>query len=200
LKAAVSPDGSNLALAAQGPGGLRVFDLQTGEPRCETIAHSDFIFELAFSHDGQLLLTAGRDGQALLWNWRDNHLECPPLDHPDEVYDVALTPDDQFALTACRDGHVRIWELTTGKLIAQPYRVRGQMATSIDLTLDGGRAVLGMNGTAMISFDVAARISPDDRPIEELQRISELASGQQITGGNLIRLTTKEWLQRWQAR
>jgi WD40 repeat protein len=200
LKAAISPDGSNLALAAQGSGGLRVVDLQTGEPMCDTIPHSDFIFELAFSHDGELLLTAGRDGQALLWNWRESRRVCPPLDHPDEVYDVALTPDDQFALTACRDGYVRLWELTTGKLIAHPYRVRGQMATSVDVTPDGNRAVLGMNGTAMISLDLEARLTPDDRPLEELQRISELASGQQIISGNLTRLTTNEWLKRWQSK
>lgn len=200
LKAAISPDGARLALAAQGPGGLRVFELKTGESSCETIPHSDFVFELAFSSNGELLLTAGRDGQALLWNWRQGRRVCPPLDHPDEVYDVALTPDDQFALTACRDGYVRLWELTTGKLVAHPYQVRGQMATSVDVTPDGTRAVLGMNGTAVISLDLAARLTPDDRPLEELQRVSELTSGQQITSGNLTRLTTNEWLKRWHAQ
>ena len=200
LKSAISPDGSVLALAAQGPGGLRIFDLQTGEPLSETIPHSDFIFELTFSHDGELLLTAGRDGQALLWNWRESRRVCPPLDHPDEIYDVALTPDDQFALTACRDGYVRIWELTTGKLMAHPYRVQGQMATSVGITPDGSRAVLGMNGTAMISLDLSARLTSDDRPLDELQRIGELASGQQINSGNLIRLTTDEWLTRWRIK
>ena len=122
------------------------------------------------------------------------------LDHPDKVYDVTLTPDDQFALTACRDGFVRIWELTTGKLIAPPYRVRGRMATSVELTPDGTRAELGMNGTAMISLDLEARVTPDTRPLDELQRLCELVSGQQIDSGNLTRLTTDEWLNRWRTR
>ena len=87
------------------------FDLKTGEPQSETMSHSDFIFELAFSHDGELLLTAGRDGQALLWNWRENRRACPPLDHPDEVYDVALT----------KTGSVPKWvEVEASKLLANP--------------------------------------------------------------------------------
>ena len=73
------------------------------------------------------------------------------------------------------------------------------MATSVAVTPDGRRAVLGMAGTAMISFDLAARLVPADSPIDELQRFSEVVSGQQIASGHPVRLTTDEWLQRWQA-
>ena len=174
--------------------------LQTGEPVCNTNRHSDFIFELAFSRDGEQILTAGRDSQALLWEWKDNRRTCPPLDHSDEVYDVALTPDRQCAVAACRDGYVRVWELTTAKLIARPYKVRGRAATSASVVPDGSRAVIGVTGTGLVSIDLANRTSRDERSINEVLRSSEVICVQQVVSGNLMRLTTGEWLGRWRGK
>jgi WD40 repeat protein/serine/threonine protein kinase len=69
---AFSPDGRTLAEAlsrGQGPNGIRLHDLQTGEERSILMGRvADGIIRLAFAPDGRTLASGGFRGQVVLWD------------------------------------------------------------------------------------------------------------------------------------
>jgi WD40 repeat protein/serine/threonine protein kinase len=198
LKAAFSADGRFVATGSQDNSLLEVWSLETGEALCEPMPHPDHIFQLRISANGKLIFTACRDGQARLWDWKEGKLVCPPLDHADEVNDVALTPDSRWGLTACRDGTVRIWEFITGKPVCPLIRIGKSNATSVETTLTGNRALLGGSGSSLMSINLSQRLTPRDLPLDQLCLLAEIVSGQHIHDGNLSRLSSSEWLTRWE--
>ncbi len=65
---ALSPDGRHGAVGGVG-GELVLLDLDAGEPvRPPVVAHDDAVLSLAYSADGQQLLTSGTDSSVGLWN------------------------------------------------------------------------------------------------------------------------------------
>ncbi len=72
--------------------------------------HQDGVSSVAFSPDGQKLVTASRDGTARIWDLQGNEIAVLP-GHQDEVSSVAFSPDGQKLVTASGDGTARIWDL-----------------------------------------------------------------------------------------
>ncbi|MCA9968041.1 MAG: hypothetical protein KC423_27535, partial [Anaerolineales bacterium] len=65
-----------------------------------------------FSQDGNLIVTASRDGTARLWNSAGEPLLR--LDgHQDVVESAVFDPQGQFVLTSSRDGTARRWPIYT---------------------------------------------------------------------------------------
>jgi serine/threonine protein kinase/WD40 repeat protein len=196
---ALSPDGKLLATAINGKNAAQVWDLATGQPLCEPLPHPGDhygLFCLCFSRDGRYILTGSKDGQARLWDWRAGTLACPALKQDDEVFAVALTDDGRFALTGGRDraSKLHVWELKTGRLVAPKVPLPNNVV-SFSLSPDGSRVVSGsMNGVTRI--DLGKLLAPPEMPIEDLQMLAELASGQRIDQGDESGLTQEEWLDR----
>jgi WD40 repeat protein len=67
---AFSPDGRTLAMS--GPGGagrvIRLVDVETGSPKAELRGHLKDISSLAFTQNGQTLLSASDDGTIRVWD------------------------------------------------------------------------------------------------------------------------------------
>lgn len=63
---------------------------------------------VAFSPDGKLIVTATKDGKAVVWNVATN-APVGHLVHEKSVISAVFSPDGTSILTACADGFVRIW-------------------------------------------------------------------------------------------
>ena len=66
---------------------------------------------VAFSADGQLLLSGGSDGSVRLWTAADGHLLHTFEGHTDKVHAVIFSPDGRTAFSGGADGTLRRWVL-----------------------------------------------------------------------------------------
>ncbi|MFB8798323.1 MAG: PDZ domain-containing protein [Microcoleus sp.] len=75
--------------------------------------HSNTIFRVIFSPDGQTIASASLDGTVKLWNLDGKELKT--LKHDNGVTDVSFSPDGKTILTAGMDG-LRLWNLSGQRL------------------------------------------------------------------------------------
>ncbi|GAA5877585.1 hypothetical protein JCM16303_003387 [Sporobolomyces ruberrimus] len=80
--------------------------------------HTDEVWRLAWSHNGEFLATAGKDRTVIIWNVKDNfavHKVLGP--HADPVSCLAWSPDDSILLTAA-ESVIKMWSMQTFEAIA----------------------------------------------------------------------------------
>ena len=79
-----------------------------------TVGGLNWIDDVAFSSDGALLATAGRDGTARVWHL-GNGQEWIRLAHAAPVMAAAFSPEGTSLVTASADGSARLWDLSSGR-------------------------------------------------------------------------------------
>ncbi|MCB9267376.1 MAG: caspase family protein [Lewinellaceae bacterium] len=74
------------------------------------VGHSDDITTVAFSPDGQYILTAGLDRTAKLWNRQGQEL-VTFSQHSGYILDATFSPDGQYIITGADDASIILWNL-----------------------------------------------------------------------------------------
>jgi WD40 repeat protein len=87
----------------------------------EDLEHPCMAQAVAFSPDGNWLLTGHPDRKARLWNLNAPQEAPLALVHEAPVLSVAFRSDDKFMLTGSADGTVRVWNRDR-RLLCQPMR------------------------------------------------------------------------------
>ena len=70
--------------------------------------HSDVVWNVSFSPDGQLIASTSRDKTLKLWH-PDGKLVATLQGHQDSVTAVSFSPDSQLIASSSWDGTVRLW-------------------------------------------------------------------------------------------
>ena len=97
---------------------VRVWDLQTGEERFQFDPGSGFVRAVAFSPDGDFVLsgtwsqTVG--SQLQLWSLTKDSENATFYGPTDIISDVAFSPDGELVFASSWDGSIRSWEISTG--------------------------------------------------------------------------------------
>jgi WD40 repeat protein len=73
--------------------------------------HSHAVVSVAFSPDGQLVLTGSSDGTARLWETGSGKQVGIFEGHSDSVKSVAFSPDGSLAITCDQHGRVIFWKV-----------------------------------------------------------------------------------------
>jgi len=83
--------------------------------------HQDLVNSVAFSPDGRLLVSAGRDHDVIVWDVASGqHLHRFPDAHSGSVADARFSPDGRWIVTA---GPIsaRLWDVAAGRPLGYLY-------------------------------------------------------------------------------
>jgi WD40 repeat protein len=162
---AVTRDGKKAATAGQ-DGAVKVFEVESGKPLREIKAfkdkespkgHTDSVLCVAFSPDGNQVVTAGMDQMIKVWNANDGSLlrefanpALKGLSHPGWVYAVRWTSDGKHVISVGQapklHGYVAVWEAATGKLVSGREMDVGTIF-SVALSPDEKTMAIGTGGS-----------------------------------------------------
>ncbi len=122
---AISPNshmafsGSCALLDAQGAclvGELILWDLEALKELRRWSGHSGWVTAVAFSLDGQTLISGAEDGSLILWDV--NGVQIRQLvGQTSTITGLAIVPSTGFLLSGSADGYLILWELKTGERV-----------------------------------------------------------------------------------
>jgi WD40 repeat protein len=149
---AFSRDGRLLAFA-DASGHIDIFDFTTRVHLAETDHPMPLEMgrgSIEFSDDGKALLTAGREGTAVMWDAESGHELASFEGHVGDVNVVRFSPDGGRIATGGADGVVRLWSVTDeGE--SSTLRFGGASVDAVSFSADGSRlAILSADGTVEV--------------------------------------------------
>ena len=96
--------------------------------------HSNWVYSVSFSPDGQMLASASADKTVKLWRL-DGTLLQTLKGHTDRVYSVSFSPDGQMLASASWDNTIKLWRLD-GTLL-QTFKGHKAGVQSVSFSSDG---------------------------------------------------------------
>ena len=119
---AFGKEGSLLAVGEGLPGrsgGVRIFNITSGELFMDFRDAKDVIDTVAFSPDGKQLAASGVDPTVWVWNLDKVKLVAAIKEHRNGVRSVAFSADGYYLATAGADNTAQIWEAGSWKSISR---------------------------------------------------------------------------------
>ncbi|HEU4423837.1 MAG TPA: hypothetical protein VFR67_15000, partial [Pilimelia sp.] len=111
LRVAWSPDGTHLA-AGQRNGEITLFRLGDRAPIATWQAHAgDFVREVSWHPDGELIASCGDDGTLAVWDWRSRHLITRVDLTSGWALRLAWSPDGRHLAVAPLQGPVALFDV-----------------------------------------------------------------------------------------
>jgi WD40 repeat protein len=143
-RAALSADGSRLALGAHG-GEVDLFDTATGEHLHALPGHRDTVWSLAFDPTGRWLASGAQDSSVRLWEVESGWISQVLEGHSGSVYSLSWSEDGRLA-SGAGDGSTRVWDLAMVRDLT-PVGCAGQTGIRSLRGPPGGPVVLdGLEG------------------------------------------------------
>lgn len=128
--------------------------------------HRDAVQTLAFSSDGQFLLTgtgsfsANPANEATIWDLKTN-AQVAVVSHEDPVVAVAFSSDGRFFATGSQDSRVAVWETTSRREVGRMRHE--QPVRAVQFSKDGRQLFTGSEDRSLRIWEVAT--------LEEVSRI-----------------------------
>ena len=159
---ALAPDGKRFA-AADAQGLVLIRDIKNGA-KLQEFAHGTAVNSVAFSADGQFLISGNDDKKLRLWSVKQGRLERTFEGHTAAVGCVAFSKDGKQAFSATysmlgdTDNTIRIWDVASSKEIAKLIvGGEGRQLMTAALSADGRLALTGHENGEVCLWDLASR-------------------------------------------
>ena len=108
----------------------------TAQLKATLEGHTDNVWSVAFSPNGNMLASASWDQSVRLWNVNTGRLLHTLTEHTNEVLSVAFSPDGNTLASADWDGTIHLWNPRNGNLKRTLTEHRGGV-TSVAFSPDG---------------------------------------------------------------
>jgi WD40 repeat protein len=180
-----SPDGGSLATGGDDRA-VHVWDVPSGRERLIMRGHDAWVSGLAYTSDGETILSVSGDGRAISWDARSGHVRerveggCGPL------FSIAVSENGRWAALGGRDG-IALRNLQDGR--SQVYRC-SQVAFSSLGFLPGGTSLASasLEGTIMLWKVEGEGLRPWRTLVHQASPVTALAVSHDgeslLTGGN----------------
>ncbi|XP_045534107.1 periodic tryptophan protein 2 homolog isoform X1 [Papilio machaon] len=109
---AVSPQGDWVAFGCPHIGQLLVWEWQSEQYVMKQQGHSQDMTCVAYSPDGQYIVTGGYDGKVKLWNTSSGFCFVTFSEHSSTVTSIVFSANKKFFVSSSLDGTVRCYDLT----------------------------------------------------------------------------------------
>src|SRR5262249_33348393 len=114
---AFSADGKHVAAYESAPGVL-IWDVATRKLLVPALRPKHWETALAFSPDGTVLASGGRDGSLELWSVATGEqIGAPLLGHHMQIFGLAFSPDGKTLASGSEDRTIILWDVKTGRAL-----------------------------------------------------------------------------------
>lgn len=144
-----SPDSRLVVIFTSSGNGAQVWDARTGKPVCGPLGN--LVYSADFSPDSRLLVTAGADCTARIWDVQAGTPMGSPIQFRKFVASASFSPDGKWVVTADGDDRTaHVWDVKTGEPIGNPMVSEGRVNSAI-FSANGKRIVTtSSDGTARV--------------------------------------------------
>ena len=99
------------------------------------VGHSESINAIAFSPNGRMIISGGRDLGIKIWEPDSGRINRTIRGHKGEIFALAFSPDGKMFASGGKDGALHLWQSETGELLK--VLKQDQIVTAIAFTQDG---------------------------------------------------------------
>lgn len=149
--------------------------------------HEDGVNAVAFSPDGQKIVTGSSDKKIRIWNAQTGQLIAKPLvGHLNSVDSVAFSANGQQIISRGSGGLIRTWDTQTGLPIGQP--VKGNIDRADAAFSSDGQRMVAKSREGMVRIWDAKTGVPIGNPlkgtVEQFFSIAFSPDGQRLVSGS----------------
>ncbi|VFM98284.1 MAG: WD40 repeat [Candidatus Kentron sp. G] len=148
------PTGKQYLLSGSSDDTAHLWDVESGESLAVLRGHTGAINAVAFSPDGERLVTGSNDHTLRLWMVpKEKQQTAPELlaeltGHTDKVRTVAFSPDGGHLFSGSDDKTIRLWDGRDGSFIKELAKQESGIG-SLSLSLDGTKLLTGIGPSGM---------------------------------------------------
>ncbi len=156
---ALSPDGTTLA-GAKSSDGITLWETSTGQQiqtlsgKTSLVSHGN---SLAFSSDGQWLVSGGFRGEVGIWDVVSGKEQVLPRLHTEEINAVAVSPDGQWIASGSADKRIILWN-TKSRHPLRMLRGHENMIIGLTFSQDSRRLFSASRDNTLRLWDVATGV------------------------------------------
>jgi len=119
--------------------------------KCRLKRHTKYVSSVAFSPNGEQIVSGSKDQSNLIWDWRTGKVTLGPLFRQTSyVMSVAFSPDGQQIVSGGGNGAVVVWDAKSGKTLHRLLR-HGKIVRSVAFSPDSRMIASG-------SYDLTVQI------------------------------------------
>ncbi|KAF8815811.1 WD40 repeat-like protein [Phlegmacium glaucopus] len=145
------------------------------------------ICSVAFSQDGQRIVSGSSDKSVCIWNATTGVMEVRFTGHSDDVYSVAFSQDGRWIVSGSSDGTIRVWNATTGVMEGSPLIGHTGRVRCVAFSQDGQRIVSGSSDKSVRIWNATTGVM-EGRPftghIGGVHSVAFSQDGQWIVSGS----------------
>ena len=142
-----SPDGKNILVGsgAYEKGRLAIWDVESGQMVLELVGHRDCVNSVAYSPNGEYIVSASHDGTMRVWNPKTGKnirtLETISVFKEQAIFTfVSFSPDGTQIVAATQIGYIILWDIENGKIYSK-FKDTFSPVFSVALSRDGNKIV-----------------------------------------------------------